>query len=342
MNQMNKGFSLVELMVGLTIGLLMMVALAGLLANNTSARVELDKTMQQVENGRFAMDTLASDLRLTGYYGSGSPTATLPTSLPDPCLTAATSLTAQAPLPVQGYSAPTSNPLSCIANNNLQSGSDILVVRRAQTGTTTVASAVNGQVYLQANGTSMKIAAAGSDATANAALFDLTDKAGTAPLQPYTVHIYYISPCDVPASGSTCGTAGTDDSGKSIPTLKRLDLVLNGGSWSWKVVPLVQGVEQLHIEYGVDGDSDGSPDSYLGTKAAVDAMTTTQWSNVVALNVSLLTRNTRPTQGHTDTKKYYLGTDANKLEIPAANDQYKRHAYSSTIRLTNISGRRES
>jgi len=341
MKRFQNGFSLVELMVGLTIGLLMLVALAGLLANNTSARVELDKTMQQVENGRFAMDTLVNDLRLTGFYGAGSPSATLPVAMPDPCVTTAAALTAQSPLPVQGYSTPGANPLACVAGNNIQPNSDILVVRRAETGATTVATAVAGQVYLQTNGTSLKIEGATSDAAANATLFDLTDKSGTAPLHPYTVHIYFVSPCDVPASGSTCGAAGTDDSGKSIPTLKRLELVLNAGAWGWKVVPLVQGVERLHVEYGVDSDNDGAPDSYFGTKAAIDAMTTTQWSNVVALNVSLLTRNTRPTPGYKDDKAYSLGTQGNAVAIPAANDEYKRHAYSGTIRLTNVSGRRE-
>jgi type IV pilus assembly protein PilW len=63
-----------------------------------------------------------------------------------------------------------------------------------------------------------------------------------------------------------------------------------------------------------------------------------QLTNAVALKVHVLARNVQPTQGYTDTKSYQLGSVA----VPAANDAFKRHVYSTSVRLTNVSMRRET
>ena len=83
-----SGFSLIELMVALTIGLLLLVGLTVLFANTNYTNRELQKVSQQIENGRYAIDTITQDLRLAGFYGhidslaSIAPPATTP---PDPC-----------------------------------------------------------------------------------------------------------------------------------------------------------------------------------------------------------------------------------------------------------------
>jgi type IV pilus assembly protein PilW len=54
------GAGLVELMVGITLGLLA-AAIATLFANN-SAPNEIERTSQQIENGRFALQLLRDDI----------------------------------------------------------------------------------------------------------------------------------------------------------------------------------------------------------------------------------------------------------------------------------------
>jgi type IV pilus assembly protein PilW len=330
-----RGFSIVELMVGLTIGLVIMASLSYLLVNNTGARAELDKSMQQIENGRYAMELLRGELRLAGYYGPSYSFGGAPVALPDPCATDVASLGQALPLAVQGYAQPAINPIgTCLAAGDFTAGNDILVVRRAQTVTVTPAAAVANTttVYLQANGESHALDVGGSSS------FTLTDNSGTAALRSYAVQIYFVSPCDIPATGTSC-TGAADDGGAPIPTLKRLELAYAAAECApaaapcWKVVPLVEGVQRFHLEYGVDGDGDGTPDGYVDTPADTNA-----WANVVAVRVYLLARNTKTSVGYSDTKSYTLGNVA----VAAGNDAYKRHVFTEIVRLVNVAGRRES
>jgi type IV pilus assembly protein PilW len=341
------GFSLVELMVGLTIGLLVLLSLSFILVNNTSARAELDKSAQQIENGRYAMDLMKRELRLAGYFG---PFYT-PFSAANfnPCASDVTSLLDALPLSVQGYALASSgaNPLSvCIDNANLSATpNDILVVRRASTTETPVASATAGSTYLQTNGQTVsrsgssvtggiKLSVA-SDSATNTTTFNLTDKSGTAPLRQYAVQIYFVSPCDVMANGTTC--AASDDGGRPIPTLKRISLP----SASAKPVPesLVQGVERFHVEYGIDTSpttGDGMPDSY------VKAGGVASWDTIVTVKVYVLARSTKDSPGYQENKTYTLGSlgSFTPTDTGAAGG-YKRHLFSETVRLLNVSARRE-
>lgn len=317
-----RGFSIVELMIGLTIGLLMLTVLSALLVNNSQARVELDRTMQQVENGRYAMQTMFSELRLAGYYGAGESVGAAPAAgVPDPCATDMASLKAALPVAVQGYSQVAANPLGCLNSANLQTGSDILVVRRALSEPTAAGSLDAALPYIQSIGDEMVF-----DVGANGANFTLKDITGAAAMvHRYTVQIYFISPCSTPAAGCSASS----DNGAPVPTLNRLELdpLAPGG---WNIVSLVEGIERLRVEYGLDSDNDGTPDSYVLTTA-----TAANWSKVVSLNVGLLARNTRATPGHVDKKTYQLAT----LAVAAANDQFKRHAYNGVVRLKNVSDR---
>ena len=59
-----KGFSLVELMVSLAIGLVLVAGLATLFADSSRTGAEIDKSMRQIENGRYAVDLLSETLAL--------------------------------------------------------------------------------------------------------------------------------------------------------------------------------------------------------------------------------------------------------------------------------------
>jgi type IV pilus assembly protein PilW len=58
--------------------------------------------------------------------------------------------------------------------------------------------------------------------------------------------------------------------------------------------------------------------------------------NLTAVRFYVLARGREPSQGHTDTKTYQLGSTA----VPAFNDAFQRHVFMTTVRLPNISGRR--
>ena len=327
--QIQRGFSLIELMVSITIGLLILSALATLFVNQSKARSELDKANRMIDNARYALEILSDNLKLAGFYGSLNPNSiAAPGTLPDPCSTAMADIAAALPLHIQGYNAanPTvaaASPPTCLPAT-LKTGSDILVIRRVDTSAPIAqAAAVNGTPYLQARVCQYDTATHIVNNTP--AGFTLRQKNCTATsTTPYAdlrrmmVQIYYID--------------SSNQAGDGIPTLKRVELNDTG---AMTTVPLVEGIEFMQIDYGLDADSDGSADSYIA------APTLANWPNIMSVKLNLVARNIDSTADYIDTKTYSLGSLAGTY-TPAAGDHFKRHAYTQVVRLSNPSGRRES
>ena len=97
------------------------------------------------------------------------------------------------------------------------------------------------------------------------------------------------------------------------------------------ITPLVEGIEYMQLDYGLDTDLDGLANNYIQAPAA------TEWPNIVTVKVNILARNTESTTGYTDTKIYNLGLAENVTPGGA----FKRHVYTQLIRLNNPAGRRE-
>lgn len=75
-----RGFTLVEIMVALTIGLLMMAGILQItLANRESSRLQRNMGFAQ-ENIRSAMEFLARDVRMAGHYIDDNPAARILTA----------------------------------------------------------------------------------------------------------------------------------------------------------------------------------------------------------------------------------------------------------------------
>jgi len=405
------GFSLMELMIAIAIGLILLAALTMMFVRSTESYTDIQNSAQQIENGRYATDVISQDLRLAGYYGDFSnvgmwwpvtAAATAPTALPDPCDLSAAALTTspytQLIFPVQGYDAADAStradiatPTVCdsvsasvpnpINNANLVAGTDVLVIRRADTST--VASPASNDIFIQSSvreiavqfgnpagfavgaldaannvtviGTSAGGATAGSAVVNPAVILKVSNKVGASPgnyatrlaadVRKYHIHIYFIAPCSRPTGGGLSCTGASDDGGAPVPTLKRLELTSVGGVTQMSLVPLVEGIENLQVEYGIDDApatanantgllGDGVPDTYKIASAA----TLADWSNVVTARIYLLARNVLPTTGYTDTKQYELGPLGLTL-TPGGN--FKRHLYSTEVRLVNPSARRE-
>src|SRR5712691_6457768 len=83
------GLSLVELLVSIALGLMVLAGVIVVFANSSAARNELERSSRQIENGRYALELLSSDLRMAGFYGElGVGLLPVPAAMPDPCSTA--------------------------------------------------------------------------------------------------------------------------------------------------------------------------------------------------------------------------------------------------------------
>lgn len=345
-----RGLSLIELMIALTIGMLMLTALASMYMGASNNNKELARSSRQIEDGRYALQVLTDDIALAGYLGYFY-TPIAPALPPDPCeLNTMATIRTGLSLAVQGYDAPAAPaaPLSgCLADADHVAGTDVLVIRRADTNATATGALLANEVYVQANSdvnnSSNPVADVGTYTAAKFPLL-LRDNTTTAPIRKLHVHIYFVARCSVPAGGgSACIGDGTDDNGNPIPTLKRLELTLDaGGNRAWVVTPIAEGVENMQIDYGVDSDGDGVPDGVFTTAPATAA----DWANVVAMNIHLVVRNTERTPDYSDLKTYSLGLagTVSSTAIPGGtlDPGYKRKAYVAQARVVNTASRRET
>jgi type IV pilus assembly protein PilW len=335
------GYTIVELMVSITIGLLILAALVGLFAGNSRERAEIERSNQQTENGRYALQLLGDDLRNAGYLASfnpgtvagPNPQLNVPAAPPDACATDRATLNSALTVAVQGYDNGANAP-ACLPAD-LRAGTDVLVVRRASTcavGTANCDPQVAGDVYLQASGCTTEFSAGtyyALDSNIGNLSLHQKDCATLAPLYQLRTHIYFIANNDKPGDG--------------IPTLKRAEL----GAGVFTVVPLVEGVENLQLEYGLDTNvpTTGTPALYTADpntyNACAPATCVGYWRNTVAVKISVLTRNLTVTPGYTDSKTYTLGLTAAGVAnvVGPFNDGYKRHMYTSVARLYNPAGR---
>jgi type IV pilus assembly protein PilW len=335
-----RGFTLVELMVAMTISLFLLLGIASLTVSHTISSRELEQTSRQIETGRYAVQVVGNELSLAGFYGTFTPKGAA-ISAPDPCAVAVAGLgfdnttsPITVPAAVYGY-APGAAPPGCLTN--VQPNTGILVVRRVTSTVTTVASAIPGQAYVQA-------AACSTDprvfvADANTASFTLRQKdcAAIAPLRQYIVRIYYVSSCNV------CAGANAD----TMPTLKMAEIVAGAVT----ITPLAEGIQDMEADYGVDLDNNGSADCYVGNPGVDNTATCAgwtaaanwnaalqNWGNVVTVRLHVLARNTDPSPEWMDSRVYQMGLAGTAGPF---NDKYKRHAYSEVIRFANVAGMRE-
>ena len=333
----SRGFTLIELMVGLALGFFVILVVTTVFTNATSQRRDMERTGRQIENGRYAMQLLADDIVNAGYFGEFDPRVVGPPGVkPDPCSPNLADMKNMVMMHVQGYAAADAKPACILAY--VRAGTAAIAIRRTETCTPTGPGAncdapVAGRIYLQSSLCNAELANPAIDthyvvkASPNPAFtLHQHDCATVAPLREYVMHIYFV--------------ADNNDPGDGVPTLKRADWDPTIGDF--KIVPLVEGIENLQFEYGLDNDANSTPDAlnadpgtYNG--CAADPCYIANWVNTMTVKVHLLSRSLDASPGYTDTKTYQLGP----VTVVPINDGLKRHAYTGTIRMNNPAGRRE-
>jgi type IV pilus assembly protein PilW len=341
-----RGLTLVELLVAMGLGLVIITALVTLYANVTRSNQEMAKTNLLIENGRFAMQLLQEDVQLAGFWGPLDPLEA--TAIPNPCLAYASWGTGAAratyvnnllAIAVQGYSDGSPYATCGGALANVVARSDVLFVRHAST--CAVGAGCEG---VGDTGPHIQVSGCRTDPSEPAYVVETTadmdarnprirrkgcgGNANEVERRRLVSHIYFVA--NNPAG---------------VPTLMRMSY--QNGAFG-EAQPLVEGIEAFKVEYGVDelgtnglpisatNPPDGNTDRYQSCNAATPC-TLAVLANAVTVKLHILARNLEPTVGYTDSKAYTVGP----LAIAAANDRFKRHVFTTTVRLVNPSSRRE-
>jgi type IV pilus assembly protein PilW len=343
-----QGATIIELMIGIAIGLIIVAGMALLFSNTSISRSELEKSSRMIENGRYAIELLEDDIKHAGFYDLLGIPAGYSLNRVDACTTsgnfgfvAGTSVAT----PLFGYD--NSWAANCTTPNGsterkYRTGTDVLVVRRVASGAPVApAASSTSSLYLQVSACSKDSTTISPLVLANgqSSSFTLRDKncgngaPPTRPVRQFISRVYFVADCN------DC-TGATDQ----IPTLKMLELQGN----SLVAVPLVEGVEDMQLEYRLDTNGDGIADAFnVKASGIIDDCAGASpagycWANVMAVDIYLLARNTELTVGHLDDRTYALGSQTSDVKSISGDDRkFKRHAYTVTAQATNISIQRE-
>ncbi len=286
-----NGFSIIELLIAVLLGVLVVAGLIQVLVSDRQAyRLQQSGEVTQ-QSMRQAMDMLTWSLHMADFWGgikpdtiTGYPTVT---GAAGACNAAWVDTASQ---PIYGYDGAAAFPLSgCTPASSYVPGTDVLVTRYANPDAVAPASSTaSGAIYVQVRAGTQGVLFAGDGTHDRPAQLPFVDSTGNAIdgtyTYPYNVAVYYLSPCSDP--GAT-GCSAASDSGAPVPTLMRMSLDATGSLVS---VPLVSGIEQLQFEYGVRNPA--TPDQHTPVlyedAAAVTAANA--WPYVVSVRIAYVMR----------------------------------------------------
>lgn len=295
-----KGFSLVELMVGMTIGLFVASIAVGFLVSSSrslSQKTGLDLVQ---ENTRFALEVLSTNVRLAGLVNTTN--LDVPDAI-DPVFTRENICTAGA----TSYNTAVSAIAAGVCN-------------------------VDNQDYTAANVYSsdrIAIESVTSDSFL-ACSGNLINPADTISV----VTVFWVG--DTDGDGVSSLYCQTYTAQFNVATKDFDAYQLNGAT-----IPIIDGIEMLQVQYGVDTDEDGDIDTFQSFPYLTVAPGSAQTDNILAIKFGLLVSpgqsitSEQNADGDAAVQKTYRVLDG-YFQTPDATDRVFRQVTSFTIFLPNM------
>ena len=346
-----SGLTLIELMVGLALGVLLLFGVGLLFSQNKQSYLQNEQLARLQEDARFAIEELSRDISMAGFLAEiiDSTVLSVGTSVGDQGTFESTASAAVNCGPAGAgrnwfydfstglaedsilagdnvaSGAAAQALFSCITPGAFQEGTDIIGIKRTSGVPSGVVNppldspAPAGRVYIRENGVRGILfqspnlpVAPGADA----------DRVVVAPFNEweYTPRIYYVR-----------NFANEADDG--IPTLCRIRLRNDGAGGrppAHMEECIAQGVEDMQLEFGLDTNEDGFANVYVTNPQPADLMRT------VSVRIYLLMRTLNQDMGYRDNRTYSL---SNRPAYTPA-DRFHRRIYASTVTVRNVNSNR--
>jgi len=315
-----KGFTLVEVMIALLLGLLVIAGVLGLFLSSSRNYGQDQKVAALQDEMRYAITQLTQDVEMAGFWGQTASSNSI-ISTPTPTVTCSSGETDCAAARTEACFYDDLRPLSfadnvadgssfpCFQGNEVpvRNGTDILSIKRVA-GLNAVQEGISqlepGKTYISTAQAQLEflVASAAPSSTLAASNF-----------WRYQTAIYYIGDVSV-----------TDATGNVtiVPSLCREQLTSSATS---SAECIASGVEDFQIEFGIDTDGNGKPNFFLATPSD------TQLAEATQVRLNLLIRSSTPDGGYTNAKTYFIG---NKPAYTPSDNFYRR-VISSVVILRN-------
>jgi type IV pilus assembly protein PilW len=363
--KIQRGLSLVELLVAIAIGAVLIFGATQAYVDSRNAYAVNESVARMQENGRYAMSVLEPDLRMSNYWGlqkggdivsNNAKKTAAAASFAGPAATSCgTNYGIDLEQNVEGTDAsyPTTVSTCLPYNNKAVTTADTLTVRRASTVESTAAANFGSLRICSSRGGAILV----TDTSTSPVCLGAAATPKNAQINDLIVNLYYVD----------------QDSAQSVgyPSLRRYWLDVNGSVGAkntFQEAEIVAGVEDMQVEFGVDrtggyGTSGGAAVQYLpaGTTLSGLLNSVTNPAQVVSVRIWLLVRGDTPEVGFTDDRVYVYGSrtdatnktgdlntagDAGKAFQPSLNTDnsptglkhYRRVLISRTIQVRNALG----
>ncbi len=321
----SKGFSLVELLVAMVVGLVIISGAFSLHSTTRKTQAANEAQLDMTADARFAIEMISYDLRHAGMWGGTNKESFI--SCKSSETIACTVSTAGESLPGSvsgdcsvGWYYDLRNPIfatdntattkpysgTCLpGSEGLVNSADILEIRYADSNAVAALSA--NQAYIRGNAVNGKVFVGATQPVI--AAYDSSPLTSNHELHAY---VYYISD-------------HTDATGDGIPSLRRVSLV-NGPALQNQT--LLSGVSNLQVRFGEDVDDDELIDRY------VDPDDVSDWSNIYAAKIWLMMRSDKKQNG-VDTSKSFSIAGAVAATFGGVDD-YRYFLVTSVVNLRNM------
>ena len=314
-----RGVSLVELMIAMTLALVLSAAVITVFANNRHAYNQGENVQRMQDDARHALREITFDLSMAGHYGD----LLIPASVtPDGALTLSTDC---GPVAAPEWMYQTMQPgtdqflsvvaldnatpataaanFSCITGGEFLTGTDVVSIKRVAGNRATTLN--NGQVYLRTNGT---VGLLYKEPLVGAPTIPVSAPNSAWEYRP---SIYFIRNY-------------ANNPGDGIPTLCKK--VLRGVNPGMTTECLATGIEDLQVEYGIDTTADGFANVYMPNP------TLANMQSVVSARVSLLARTIDIDTRFANDKTFTLSN----APAYSPTDSFHRRVVSTTVSIQNI------
>ncbi|WP_430230669.1 PilW family protein [Nitrosomonas communis] len=330
------GFTLVEVMVAMTIGLLLMSGVITILTSSHQTYRVNDALARVQENARYAFHILSKDIRMAGYSGcagNGVPTVNTLNNSADFLWRIGQALEGFEATSATGWT-PALPPSGAIPSP--LGGRDIIVVRGVDDSPTKVTQQPGGNPPDSAD---LKVTA-GSGFKENdivlvtdcmaSAIFQITH-INTSQGMDNLVHNTGNPTTDTPGNYTKALGKDFTKGGELVKISTRSYFIRMAEEWPalYRKVgtnpaeEMVRGIENMQIEYGEDLDENWTVDSYRTADAV------TNWGKVVSVRISLLMQSIEDSITSQPQPYTFNGTTT------TPTDRRLRQAFTTVVTLRN-------
>jgi type IV pilus assembly protein PilW len=317
----SAGFSLIELMLAMLIGIIILGGVMSLYLTTRDTQRSSEDQLALLGDARFAIETISFDLRHTGIWGETNEWKMIAChkdselvcadAMPAATADCATSEYINFMAPLSGSDGV--NPFgSTCATKSYKAGTDVLGVRYADSARIPTASLAANVAYVRSNIMNGQVFFGSTVPTAM--LYKWNDDS-TTHNHVLVSRAYYVS-------------TYTNTSGDGLPSLHRVSLAAGPVMNDELILP---GVENFQIEFGIDTTGDMQVNTY------VNASNVPNWSDgsVQAVKIWVLVRSRRVDRDNISSAQTF--TIASDTPVTYPNDGYRRMLVSSVVKLRNMS-----